>query len=130
MKKLVIATLLLGIIIGLGIFESVTAADYFKYLGDSLTELQQQVSQCDEGEVCTDVVDKLDTLKQEWKDKEVVFYLIYDNTVLNQLVESLELGEVYAKGGQNIDAAAALSTAIYKAQSLMRDAQPIPFNFL
>ena len=88
MKKLVIVTLLLGIIIGLGIFESVTAADYFKYLGDNLTELQQQVSQCDEGEVCMDVVHKLNTLEEEWKEKEVVFYLIYDNGAFQASVGS------------------------------------------
>ena len=130
MKKLIVISVLLVIVLGAGIAESLFMTNYFSALAVDLTEISEITSQVEEDITSDAVIARLDAVIDGWKKRETVFYLLNNNNVLNNLFDRIVQAKTYALGGQNVDARSSMDTAAFFAQSVARDIKPVPINFL
>lgn len=130
MKKLIVITALLAVVLAAGIAESVFMTNYFSDLAVELTEISELTGGVEEEMTSDEVIARMDAVIEEWQNHETIFYLLNNNNVLNNLFDRIVQAKTYAIGGQNIDARTSMDAAAFFAQSVARDIKPVPINFL
>ncbi|MBQ7226936.1 MAG: DUF4363 family protein [Clostridia bacterium] len=130
MKKLVVISILFIALIGVGIFETVSTYAYFSDLSEELTALSKSVITTPEDKINDSAVEEADRIMLKWEEKRGMFYVFYNNNVLNSLFDRITQAKTYLHGGRNIDARASLDADSFFASTVARDILPIPINYI
>lgn len=130
MKKLIVISLLLAVVLAAGIAERHWQTGYFTELSDSLENAGELLGNSEEDTVNERAVEELDSLISEWNGKEEILHIFVNSNVLSTLYERMLQGLIYARGGQNTDARSMTDSAAYFARRLASDIQPFWHNIL
>lgn len=130
MKKLVVITILLTLVLGAGVAETLFMEHYFSSLASELTDIGELMTDVEEDTTSDAAVSRIDAVIESWRGGETLFYMLNNNNVLNNLYDRIVQAKTYAVGGQNVDARSCLDGAAFFAQSVARDIRPVPVNFL
>ena len=120
MKKLIIISSILALVIGFGIAECIFTDTYYNGLSDKLETAQSLVLENKNDDACAVIVEAISS----WEEKKIVIYLIGNHNTAHNLYERIINSYEYLKAGEKSDALAYLSSAIFLAREIAREVMP------
>ncbi len=128
MKKLIVISLLLLAVVGVGIAESAWSARHYSEICLSLDRAYEALLRTEEGEVCAEAEEILAEVAEDRSDMLVL--LVVNTNASEKVCEYAAQGLAYAGAGQNADARSAVLGAKRAAERLKNEALPLPRNVL
>lgn len=128
MRKLIVITLMLAAVVGLGIAETVWAADHYGDMCDELRTAYRILGETEEGEVSLEAADILASVAESRDD--LVTGIAGNENLTERPSEFAAQALVYALEGQNTDARASVASALQAAERLRRGSVPRLGNIL
>lgn len=128
MKKLVVISILMAIMVGLSVFEIIKSTQIFSSLADKIEVLRFSVEQNEEKVDNESTLEIANAIKSEWEENKRVLLVFNNHSTVRSLDEKIVAMLSSVENGKFTESMEYSATALSLCQDLVDETHPIISN--
>ena len=124
MKRFIVVSILMGLVIALGIVESVLLSNYYKSIYTDLQEVNDVLLLCSDGDDLVVAEGKVNSILESWQKNRFVLHTVSNHAIVRNFEEKLVSLASWVECDGYSDSRVLCESAMEVAKELSKESRP------